>query len=133
MTIDTDDYYQDRPFYARPLRRLIAVELKVGRFKAAYKGQMELYLKLLNPFDRQEGEESPIGLTLCTETSRERGELLEMDKDGIVVAEYWTVLPPKAELKARIGSIYRAAAERVARRALSQGPDADLPAGGESS
>lgn len=121
MTIDADDYYLDLLFYSRPLHRLIAVELKVGRFQAAYKGQMELYLKWLDRYERQEGEESPIGLILCTETSREQVELLEMHKDGIVVAEYWTALPPKAELQARIGAIYRAAAERVARRAIARG------------
>ncbi|MDR1825635.1 MAG: DUF1016 domain-containing protein [Bifidobacteriaceae bacterium] len=75
-------------FYSRPLRRLIAVELKVGKFKAAYEGQMKLYLKWLDRYERQPGEEAPIGLILCTEASRERIELLEMHKDGIAVAEY---------------------------------------------
>jgi hypothetical protein len=70
------------------LRRLIAVELKVGKFKAAYEGQMKLYLKWLDRYERQPGEEAPIGLILCTEASRERIELLEMHKDGIAVAEY---------------------------------------------
>lgn len=126
MTIDADDYYLDLLFYSRPLRRLIAVELKVGRFKAAYEGQMKLYLKWLNRYERQEGEEAPIGLILCTETSREQIELLEMHKDGIVVAEYWTMLPPKEELQARIETIYRAAAERVARRAIAAGPVGEL-------
>lgn len=50
-------------------------------------------------------------------------ELLEMHKDGIVVAEYWTDLPPKAELEVRIQAIYRAAAERVARRELPLASD----------
>ena len=79
---------------------------------------MKLYLKWLDRYERQEGEESPIGLILCTEASREQVELLEMHKDGIVVAEYWTALPPKAELQARIQQIYRAASERVARREI---------------
>lgn len=70
-------------FYSRPLRRLIAVELKVGRFKAAYEGQMKLYLKWLNRYERREDEEAPIGLILCTEASREQVEMLEMHKDGI--------------------------------------------------
>ena len=79
---------------------------------------MKLYLKWLDRYERREGEESPIGLILCTAASREQIELLEMHKDGIVVAEYWTALPPKAELQARIQQIYEAAAERVARREL---------------
>lgn len=118
MIIDDDDYHLDLLFFSRPLRRLVAVELKIGKFKAAYEGQMKLYLKWLDRYERQEGEESPIGLILCTEASREQVELLEMHKDGIVVAEYWTALPPKAELQARIQQIYRAASERVARREI---------------
>ncbi len=79
---------------------------------------MKLYLKWLDRYERRDGEEPPIGLILCTVASREQIELLEMHKDGIVVAEYWTALPPKAELQARIQQIYEAAAERVARREL---------------
>jgi predicted nuclease of restriction endonuclease-like (RecB) superfamily len=120
MTIDNDDFYLDLIFYSCLLRRLIAVELKIGRFKAAYEGQMKLYLKWLDRYERRDGEEAPIGLILCTEASREQVELLEMHKDGIVVAEYWTALPPKAELQARIQEIYRAASERVARREIEQ-------------
>lgn len=77
---------------------------------------MKLYLKWLDRYERRDGEGAPIGLILCTEASREQIELLEMHKDGIVVAEYWTDLPPRAELQARIRAIYRAAAERIARR-----------------
>lgn len=123
MTVGADDFYLDLLFYSRPLRRLIAVELKLGKFKPAHKGQMELYLKWLDRYERREDEETPIGLILCTETSREQVELLEMHKGGIVVAEYWTALPPKAELQARISEIYRAASERAARRALEARPD----------
>lgn len=119
MIIDDDDYHLDLLFFSRPLRRLVAIELKIGKFKAAYEGQMKLYLKWLDRYERREGEESPIGLILCTEASREQVELLEMHKDGIVVAEYWTALPPKAELQARIQQIYQAASERVARREIA--------------
>ena len=122
MTIDGDDFYLDLLFFSRPLRRLVAVELKIGKFDADYKGQMKLYLKWLDRYDRQGGEEAPIGLILCTEVSREQVELLEMHKDGIVVAEYWTVLPPKAELEAKLAEIVRDAHERLARRGLPTGP-----------
>lgn len=87
----------------------------------AHEGQMKLYLKRLDRYERQDGEEAPIGLILCTEASREQIELLEMHKDGIVVAEYWTALPPKEELQRRIAQIYQAARERVARRQISTG------------
>lgn len=118
MTFDGDDYYLDLLFYSRPLRRLVAVELKVGKFKPSYQGQMNFYLKWLDRHDRQEGEKPPIGLILCTEARRDQIELLELHKDNIVVAEYWTALLPKAELQARIQEIYRAAQERIARRQL---------------
>ena len=113
MTIDNDDFYLDLLFFSRPLRRLVAVDLKIGKFKAAYEGQMKLYLKWLNRYERHEDEQTPVGLILCTESSREQIELLEMHRDGIVVAEYWTALPPKAELQARIQEIYRQVAQRA--------------------
>ncbi|OUS97314.1 YhcG family protein [Rhodococcus sp. NCIMB 12038] len=123
MTIDNDDFFLDLLFYSRALHRLIAVELKIGKFKAAHEGQMKLYLKWLDRYERRSEEEAPLGLILCTETSREQIELLEMHKDGIVVAEYWTTLPPKEDLQQRITQIYRAAKERVARRALGPARD----------
>lgn len=126
MTFDGDDYYLDLLFYSRPLRRLIAVELKVGKFKPSYQGQMNFYLKWLDRHERQTDENPPIGLILCTTASRDQIELLELHKDGIVVAEYWTTLPPKAELQARIQAIYREAQERIARRQLTAADEEDI-------
>ena len=125
MTIGGDDFYLDLLFFSRPLRRLVAVELKIGKFDARFEGQMKLYLKWLNRYERQGGEEAPVGLILCTEVSREQVELLEMHKDGIVVAEYWTALPPKAELEAKLSEIVRDAQERLARRGLPAALDPD--------
>jgi predicted nuclease of restriction endonuclease-like (RecB) superfamily len=118
MVIDGDDFYLDLLFYHRRLRRLVAIELKLGRFKAAHKGQMELYLKWLDKHERQPGEEAPIGLILCAESSREQVELLQMHKDGITVAEYWTELPPKAELERQLHQALQEARERLARRGV---------------
>jgi predicted nuclease of restriction endonuclease-like (RecB) superfamily len=118
MIIDGQDFYLDLLFYHRKLKRLVAIELKIGKFKAAYKGQMELYLKWLNKYEKEEGEAFPIGLILCAEASSEQIELLEMHKDGIMVAEYWTDLPPKAQLEAKIHSALVEAKERLERRRL---------------
>lgn len=118
MVIDGDDFYLDLLFYHRRLRRLVAIELKLGRFKAAHKGQMELYLKWLDRHERQPSEEAPIGLILCAESSREQVELLQMHKDGITVAEYWTELPPKAELEQQLHQALLEARERLARRGM---------------
>lgn len=95
MIIDGEDFYLDLLFYHRRLHRLIAVDLKLGRFKAQYKGQMELYLRWLEAHEMEQGEESPLGLLLCTEGSEEQIELLQLDKSGIKVAKYMTELPPR--------------------------------------
>ena len=95
MIIDGEDFYLDLLFYHRRLHRLIAVDLKLGRFKAQYKGQMELYLRWLEKNEMEPGEESPLGLLLCTEGSEEQIELLQLDKSGIKVAQYMTELPPR--------------------------------------
>jgi len=116
MIIDGEDFHLDLLFYHRRLKRLVAIELKLGKFKAGYKGQMELYLNWLNRYDRQEGENSPIGMILCAESSREQIELLDMNKSGIMVAEYWTELPPKKELEERLHKSLQQAKERIENR-----------------
>jgi len=118
MTMDDDDFTLDLLFYHRILKRLVAVELKVGKFIPQYKGQMEFYLKWLNRYERQPDENEPIGLILCTKASRNQIELLELDKSGIAVAEYWPNLPPKALLEEKIRTILAEAQERLARRKL---------------
>ncbi|MEQ1799414.1 MAG: PDDEXK nuclease domain-containing protein [Lacibacter sp.] len=118
MIIDGEDFHLDLLFYHRNLKRLVAVELKLGKFEAKHKGQMELYLKWLNRYEKQDGELPPVGLILCAESSREQVELLEMHKDGIMVAEYWTELPPKKELEQKIHSILVEARERIERKKL---------------
>lgn len=116
MIIDGEDFYLDLLFYHRNLKRLVAVELKLGKFEAQHKGQMELYLKWLDKYEKQVGEQSPIGLILCAESRREQVELLEMHKDGIMVAEYWTELPPKKELEKKIHHLFIEAKERIERK-----------------
>lgn len=118
MIIDGEDYHLDLLFFHRKLKRLIAINLKIGKFQAKDKGQMELYLKWLDRYEKQEGEEKPVGLILCAETSREQIELLEMHKDGIAVAEYWTELPPKKELEKKLHQALLAARENIERKKL---------------
>ena len=121
MIIDGEDFYLDLLFYHRKLKRLVAIELKIGKFSAKYQGQMKLYLKWLNKYERNADENEPIGLILCAGDSREQIELLEMDKDGIMVAEYWTELPPKKELEEKIRILLLEARERLeARKLLEQ-------------
>ena len=113
MIIDGEDFYLDLLFYHRSLKRLVAIELKLGKFTAKHKGQMELYLKWLDKYEKKQGELPPVGLILCAESSREQIELLEMHKEGIVVAEYWTELPPKKQLEQKIHNLIIEARERI--------------------
>lgn len=116
IILDGKDFYLDLLFYHRKLKRLVAIDLKLSEFKPAHKGQMELYLKWRDKYEKEEGENNPIGLILCAGKSSEQIELLEMHKDGIMVAEYWTELPPKKELEAKLRSLLLEAKARIAER-----------------
>ncbi len=94
MTIDNEHFHLDLLFFNRKLKRLVAIELKTGKFKAEYKGQMELYLNWLKRNECFQDENPPIGIILCSEKSDAQVELLEMSASGIHVAQYWTELPP---------------------------------------
>jgi predicted nuclease of restriction endonuclease-like (RecB) superfamily len=113
MIIDGEDFFLDLLFYHRKLKRLIAIELKITKFKAAYKGQMELYLEWLNKYERQEGEESPLGLILCTDGGKEQIELLKLDEAGIKVAQYYTELPDKKLLEEQLRKSLQIAKMRI--------------------
>ena len=102
ITIDNRDYYIDLLFYHRKLKSLVAIDLKIGEFEAGYKGQMELYLRYLEKNESIEGENSPIGLILCSGKNEEHIELLQLDKSNIRVAEYLTLLPPKEVLQNKL-------------------------------
>lgn len=96
IIIDNEDFYIDLLFYHRGLKSLVAIDLKLGKFKANYKGQMELYLRWLEKNEQKEGENKPIGLIFCSEKSPEQINYLMLDNDAqIKVAEYLTLLPDK--------------------------------------
>ena len=114
MIIDGEDFKLDLLFYHRRLHRLIAIDLKLGRFKAEYKGQMELYLRWLEQNEMEPDEKTPLGLLLCTEGSDEQVELLQLDKAGIKVAQYMTELPPREVLQHQIQKSLAVAKARLA-------------------
>ena len=113
ITVDSDDYYLDLLFFHRKLKRLIAIELKLGKFKAAYKGQMELYLRWLEKYEKEPGEEIPLGLILCAGKASEQIELLQLDKSGIKVAEYMTELPKRELLEQKLHKAVELARKRL--------------------
>ncbi|MCL2605038.1 MAG: PDDEXK nuclease domain-containing protein [Defluviitaleaceae bacterium] len=118
MSMDGDTHKLDLLFYNRVLKRLVAIDLKIGKFKPEYSGQMRFYLKWLERYEMMEGENPPIGIILCAGGSRDKIELMELDKEGIAVAQYWTHLPPKLEFEQKITQIYEGARERLERRKL---------------
>lgn len=113
MLIDSEHYKLDLLFYHRRLKRLVAIDLKLGRFKAAYKGQMELYLRYIEKNEVVQGELPPIGLLLCAEGNYEQIELLQLDKSGIRVAEYITELPPKELLQDKLHKLIEIERKRL--------------------
>ncbi|WP_035055530.1 PDDEXK nuclease domain-containing protein [Andreprevotia chitinilytica] len=116
LQIDHRDYYIDLLFYNRKLKRLVAVDLKIGDFDAAYKGQMELYLRWLAKYEQEAGEAPPLGIILCTGKTQEQIELLELDKSSIHVAEYLTVLPSREALQVKLHQSIAIARQRFAPR-----------------
>ena len=117
ISVDHEDYYLDLLFYHRRLRRLVAIDLKLGRFQAADKGQMELYLRWLQEHETRPDEEPPIGLILCADRSAEHVRLLRLEAAGIRVAQYLTELPPQKVLERKLHDAIRLAREQLARRA----------------
>lgn len=123
ITLDGDDYYLDLLFFHRRLRRLIVIELKIGEFKPADSGQVELYLRWLDRHERQPSEETPLALILCAGKKKETIEILDLDRTGIHVAEYLTELPPREVIEDRFHRALVAARAQVERDGLRQEED----------
>lgn len=122
MSVDFDDYYLDLLFYHRGLRRLVAIELKLGAFKPADKGQMEFYLRWLEQNERRPHEESPIGLILCAGKSSKKVELMSVHEVGIHVAEYFTEVLPEKVLAAKLHEAMQHAQEHLAISSVPRDP-----------
>lgn len=108
------DHWIDLLFYNRDLRRLVVFELKKGKFKTSYLGQLSSYLRILNDDDRREGEEPPIGIILCKSADKSYVEYVMQDfRQPMGVATYKTademdaklleVLPSKEQLEKLLG------------------------------
>ena len=116
ISVGSTDYYLDLLLFHRDLRCLVVIELKLEKFQAAHKGQMELYLNWLDRYERRESEGTPIGLILCTESDSEHIELMNLERDNIRVAEYLTHLPTLESLRARLHRVIELSRERHAER-----------------
>lgn len=113
ITVDDEDYYIDLLFFNRRLRCMVAIDLKLTDFKAAYKGQMELYLRWLEKHEMLEGENKPIGLVLCTGKNEEHVELMHLHESNIRVAEYLMKLPDKKLLEQKLQKAVEIAKEKI--------------------
>lgn len=125
IIIDNRDYYIDLLFYHRRLKSLIAIDLKMGEFEAGFKGQMELYLSYLDKNEKVEGENSPIGLILCSGKNYEHIELMNLEKDNIKVAEYLLVLPEKAILLDKLHRSIEIAKNKLSHNSESMDSETD--------
>jgi predicted nuclease of restriction endonuclease-like (RecB) superfamily len=122
MPIDGRDYHLDLLCYHRPLRRLVAIDLKLRNFEAGDKGQMELYLNWLKKHEKRPDEEAPVGIILCAGRQAEHVELLELEQSGIHVASYLTKLLPKRQLQQKLQEIVSRARARLERRPRKAAP-----------
>lgn len=118
ITVGNKDYYIDLLFYHRKLRRLVLIELKLGEFLPEHKGQVELYLRWLQKNEMNEGEEPPIAIILCASKNDEEIELLEVDKSGIHVGQYLTLLPPKELFQEKLHKAIEKAKENFGEKEL---------------
>ena len=118
ITVDGDHFYIDLLFYNRKLKRMVVLELKKGKFKPEYKGQMEFYLNYLKEYETFPGEEVPIGIILCTEKSQSQIQLMDLLSSGIHVAEYWTELPPREVFERKVQEIVSQAKENIAKLSI---------------
>lgn len=116
IVVDGEDFYLDLLFYHRRLRRLVVIDLKLGRFAPGDVGQMEFYMRWLMKHEMRPGEEEPLGLIFCAEKSDERIEVFELAARGIRVAEYMTELPPKRVLEAKLHDAVQMAQARLEER-----------------
>ena len=121
ISVDDEDYYIDLLFFNRRLRCMVAIDLKLSNFKAAYKGQMELYLRWLERNEMLEGENKPIGLILCAGKNEEHIELMHLHESNIRVADYITTLPDRKVLEQKLQQAVERAKMRIAQSKMEKG------------
>jgi len=125
MVIDGEDFKLDLLFFHRKLRRLVAIELKIGKFEPGHKGQMEFYLAWLDQHERESWEEPPVGIILCTRAGPQQMALLQIGRGDIHVAEYVTQNLPPALMRQKLHEAEMRGREQIARRQYTL--EEDLP------
>ncbi|HRE85961.1 MAG TPA: PDDEXK nuclease domain-containing protein [Candidatus Accumulibacter phosphatis] len=101
------DFALDLLFFHRELNCLIAIELKIGEFQPEHLGKLEFYLEALDRDLRKPHEGPSIGLLLCASKDSEVVEYaLSRSLSPALVAEYWTRLPDRKLLQAKLHEFY---------------------------
>ena len=79
IEVGGEEFYADLLFFQRDLKALVVIELKKGKFKPSYLGQLNFYLSALDEKDRKSGENPSIGILLCREANKSVVELAIRD------------------------------------------------------
>lgn len=101
-----EDQYIDLLFFNRALNCLVAVELKTGKFKTSYLGQLQGYLSVLDGFERKPHENPAIGLILCKDMNKSFVDYVIQDyTKPMGVATYKTSKDMSDELRKALPNI----------------------------
>ena len=101
-----EDQYIDLLFFNRSLNCLVAVELKTGKFKTAYLGQLQGYLSVLDGFERKQHENPSIGIILCKDMNKSFVDYVIQDySKPMGVATYKTSKDMSEELRKALPDI----------------------------
>lgn len=103
LQVGGDDFYSDLVFYHRDLKCLVAIELKVGKFKPGYVSQLDFYLEALDRQVKKPDENPSVGLLLCASKNDEVVEYsMSRTMSPMLVSEYQLKLPDKAMLQKKL-------------------------------
>lgn len=98
-----DDFQIDFLFYHRGLQCLVAMELKIGKFKPEYISKMDFYLEALDRQVKKENEDPSVGLLLCASKNDEVVEyVMSRTMSPMLVSQYQLQLPDKAILERKL-------------------------------
>lgn len=106
VQVGNTDFYIDLLFYNRALSCLVAIELKVGKFKPEHLGQLNFYLEAFDRDVKKENENPSVGLILCTSKDDTVAEYaMSRSLSPTMVADYTLKLPDKKLLTAKLREI----------------------------
>lgn len=91
IEVGGEEFFADLLFFQRDLKALVVIELKKGKFKPSYLGQLNFYLSALDDKERKSGENPSVGILLCHEANKSVVELAIRDySNPMGVATYRT-------------------------------------------